>query len=172
MLNLTLPNLTGEQLLNWWERTSDSWRQLFTKYPGCLTLPCDIRESTSVAQLLQHIVGAELRYAERLHGVRQTPYDEVPFDSVPSIYAVHERARTLLLDLGQESENFWSEPVDFETRSAGVLRAPRRALFIHLIMHSIRHYAQLATLVRQNGIRPDWPMDYLFMELVDRDSAR
>jgi len=30
-------------------------------------------------------------------------------------------------------------------------------------MHSIRHYAQLATLARQNGFKPDWPMDYLYM---------
>jgi hypothetical protein len=30
-------------------------------------------------------------------------------------------------------------------------------------MHGIRHYAQLATLVRQHGVAPDWPMDYLFM---------
>ncbi len=29
--------------------------------------------------------------------------------------------------------------------------------------HGIRHYAQLATLVRQHGVTPDWPMDYLFM---------
>jgi uncharacterized damage-inducible protein DinB len=29
-------------------------------------------------------------------------------------------------------------------------------------MHSIRHYAQLATLVRQHGFQPTWPMDYLF----------
>jgi uncharacterized damage-inducible protein DinB len=51
----------------------------------------------------------------------------------------------------------------FSTRSAGVLKASRRTVFVHLLMHSIRHYAQLATIVRHNGVKPDWGMDYLLM---------
>jgi uncharacterized damage-inducible protein DinB len=31
------------------------------------------------------------------------------------------------------------------------------------VLHSIRHYAQLATLVRQHGYKPTLPGDYLFM---------
>jgi uncharacterized damage-inducible protein DinB len=33
---------------------------------------------------------------------------------------------------------------------------------VHLTLHSMRHYAQLATLVRQQGFKTTWPMDYLF----------
>jgi len=36
-------------------------------------------------------------------------------------------------------------------------------VLFHALLHGIRHYAQLATLVRQHGIKPEWPMDYLFM---------
>jgi uncharacterized damage-inducible protein DinB len=43
------------------------------------------------------------------------------------------------------------------------MRASRKTIFFHAMLHSIRHYAQLATLVRQRGIKPDWPMDYLIM---------
>jgi uncharacterized damage-inducible protein DinB len=45
----------------------------------------------------------------------------------------------------------------------GKLVSTRKTVFIHAMMHSIRHYAQLATILRQHGIKPDWPMDYLFM---------
>lgn len=45
----------------------------------------------------------------------------------------------------------------------GVLRASRKTILVHALMHSIRHYAQLATLVRQHGVKPDWQMDYLLM---------
>jgi hypothetical protein len=33
------------------------------------------------------------------------------------------------------------------------------------MFHSIRHYAQLGTLIRQQGYKADWPGggDYLFM---------
>jgi hypothetical protein len=33
------------------------------------------------------------------------------------------------------------------------------------MLHSARHLTQLATLLRQHGIRPDRPMDYLVMDL-------
>lgn len=168
---MSFPNLTGQQLLDWWERTSAGWRLLLTQFPAALELPCDIRETQSVAGLLQHIVGAELRYAERLHGVLETPYNQIQFDSVTAIYLIHERARALLADLSCEHEDFWQESIHFQTRRGGTLSAPRRALFIHLVMHSIRHYAQLATLVRQHGIAPDWPMDYLFMEQPERQAS-
>ncbi len=42
------------------------------------------------------------------------------------------------------------------------MQATRRSELVHTLMHSIRHYARLATLVRQHGIQPDWAMDYMF----------
>ena len=57
----------------------------------------------------------------------------------------------------------WDEELEFKTRSIGVLRASRKTILIHALMHGIRHYAQLATLVRQHGVAPDWQMDYLLM---------
>jgi uncharacterized damage-inducible protein DinB len=33
------------------------------------------------------------------------------------------------------------------------------------MLHSIRHYGQLATLVRREGIKPNWAMDYLMMDM-------
>ncbi len=56
--------------------------------------------------------------------------------------------------------------MELPTRSAGVVLVARRAVLVHLAMHAIRHYAQLATLVRQNGVKPGWAMDYLFVEGV------
>jgi uncharacterized damage-inducible protein DinB len=35
----------------------------------------------------------------------------------------------------------------------------------HAMLHGVRHYAQLATLVRQNRVKPDWQMDYLAMSM-------
>jgi uncharacterized damage-inducible protein DinB len=40
-------------------------------------------------------------------------------------------------------------------------------IYFHLLTHSIRHYAQLATLLRHHEIASDWMMDYLGMGLED-----
>ncbi len=155
--------LTAEELQAWVEETSRQWMRFIEAHSAILSLPCDIRETSSVAQLLQHIVAVELRYAERLSGLEPTSYDQIPCDSAGAIFEIHQRAMTLLRPLLKRGAEFWETPLEFTTRSAGKLGAPRRVILVHLLMHSIRHYAQLATLVRQHGFRPDWEMDYLMM---------
>ena len=160
---MSLPALTGSQLIAWVERTSSKWRQLLLAHPEALNLPCDIRETSTVAQLLQHIVAVELRYAECLAALPQTGYDAIPFHSVEAIYSIHDRAMSLLAALDRHDPAWWDHTFEFATRSAGTLSAPRSVVFHHLLLHSIRHYAQLATLMRQHNIAPDWMMDYLDM---------
>ena len=57
----------------------------------------------------------------------------------------------------------WDGKFDFVTRSMGPMRGSRKTILFHALLHAIRHYAQLATLVRQHGIKPGWQMDYLMM---------
>jgi uncharacterized damage-inducible protein DinB len=47
----------------------------------------------------------------------------------------------------------------------GQLRSNRKTILFHALLHSIRHYAQLASLARHCGVQPDWPMDYLIMQI-------
>jgi uncharacterized damage-inducible protein DinB len=155
--------LSDKELVAWVEQTTTGWRGLIAQHPQILDLPCDVRESKSVAELLRHIVAVELRYSERLHNLRETPYDSISFGSSTEIFATHDRAMAMLREVREQPEFDWEQELDFTTRSAGALRASRRTIFVHLLMHSIRHYAQLATLVRQHGIKPGWQMDYLLM---------
>jgi uncharacterized damage-inducible protein DinB len=155
--------LSGEELIAWVEKTTIGWRDLLAQHPAVLDLPCDVRETKSVAELLQHIVAVELRFAERLSSLPETSYANISFASSAEIFTAHDRAMALLRELGEAPHFDWEQEIEFTTRSAGTLRASRRTVFVHLLMHSIRHYAQLATLVRQHGIKPDWQMDYLVM---------
>jgi uncharacterized damage-inducible protein DinB len=158
------PVLTANDVLGWLERTSSGWRALIVAHPAVLALPCDIAGVKSVAELLQHIVAVELRYAERLAGLPASDYATIPFDSVDALYATHDRAIGLLRKELERTVD-WNESIEFVTRTYGPARSTRRAVLFHAMLHSIRHYGQLATLVRQHGIKPDWPMDYLFLHL-------
>ncbi|MGH9598196.1 MAG: DinB family protein [Edaphobacter sp.] len=161
---MTQPVLIAEEILSWNEKTAQGWRLFLTSHPELLTQPCDIAGTKSVAELLQHIVAAQLRYAERLAGLPISDYAAIPFDSVESIYAVHDRSVVIFQQL-LTSDIDWREPVDFVTRTAGTLHSDRKTILFHALLHGIRHYAQLATLARQRGFKPDWPMDYLFMNV-------
>ena len=157
--------ITGEELQEWIENMSSGWRKLLSAQPEILSFPCDIRETSTVAQLLQHIVAVELRYAERLNELPQTEYSGIPYDSVDALYATHDRAMELLRALDRD-EAFWETVLEIKTRSAGSLRASRRTVLVHMLTHSVRHYAQLATLVRNHGVPSGLDMDYILMRLV------
>lgn len=158
------PALTAEELLAWLEKTSTNWRALIESHPEILALPCDIMGVTMAGGLLQHIVAVELRYAEQLSGLPPTEYASIPFDSAAAIYATHEHAMKTLRAL-LASDLDWDGKFNFVTRSRGPARSSRKTVLFHALMHSIRHYAHLATLVRQHGIKPGWPMDYIFMDI-------
>lgn len=155
--------LIGEELLAWNDNTARHWQKLLEAHEDLLNVSCDIAGTSSVGQLLQHIVAAQLRYAERLSGMPETSYEAIAYDTVPAIFATHARGIELLRKLAEDPAYMWDEEVEYTTRRAGVILASRKTFFIHALMHGIRHYAQLATLVRHHGVAPDWPMDYLFM---------
>jgi uncharacterized damage-inducible protein DinB len=158
------PVLTATEMLAWLEHSSTKWKSFLEAEPKILNLPCSVAGVTTAGGLLQHIVAVELRYAERLADLPATDYASVAFDSPAAIYATHDRAMKLLREQIERDVD-WSERIEFPTRSVGNVRASRRAVLFHSMLHSIRHYAQLATLVRESGIKPDWPMDYLPMDM-------
>jgi uncharacterized damage-inducible protein DinB len=161
---MSQPVLTAQDLIAWLEKTSTGWRQLLIKHPELFTLPCDIMGVKTVAELLQHIVAVELRYAQRLADLPASDYANIPFNSVESIYATHDHAITIFQQL-LASDIDWNASIEFATRSMGQARSARKTILFHALLHSIRHYAQLATLARQHGVKPDWPMDYIFMDI-------
>ncbi|MGA1982588.1 MAG: DinB family protein [Acidobacteriaceae bacterium] len=156
------PALSADEVMAWLDTTSKNWRGLIEEHPEILNLPCDVMGVGTVGGLLQHIVAVELRYADQLSGLPPTEYAAIPFDSAAAIYATHDRAMKMFRELLAEGGD-WDAKFEFVTRSMGPMRSTRKTVLFHAILHGIRHYAQLATLVRQHGIKPGWPMDYLFM---------
>ena len=153
------PVLTFSELLVWSDETFTRWEKLLTENPDALDLPCDINKTKDVRNLLVHIVAVELRYAEGLGREPVTPYEEITAETVESIFAVH-RLTSSKLKVLLPGEG-WDEVLEFATISGGTMRASRRKIFVHALMHGIRHFAQLATLVRQHGIKPGFHMDFL-----------
>ena len=158
--------LTTDELIAWVNETSSRWQTHLATHPQVLDLPCDIREGATVRDLLHHIVVVELRYAERLNELPITSYEQIAKDPVAGLFEVHARAIALLQQTIAKPNTNWDEDLEFPTRSAGTLQARRRTIVVHMLMHSIRHYAQLGTIARHGGAAPDWLGDYLLMDLI------
>ena len=164
------PSLSAEDLIAWNDCTAREWRELLTSHPEVLALPCDIAGAKTVGQLLQHIVAVELRYAQQLAEQSISEYADIPFDTAEALYATHDRATAQFRDLLAKPID-WDAKFGFVTRTLGPARSTRKAVLFHSQLHSIRHYAQLATLVRQHGIQQKWRLDYLAMHIERLDPA-
>ena len=57
--------------------------------------------------------------------------------------------------------------IEFQTLSAGTLRASGRKILAHTLTHHIRHLAQIATALRQHGHPTDWMHDLLMSDALD-----
>ncbi len=90
------PVLTAQEVLKWNEATSNYWRKFLADNPAILAIPCDIASTKTVAELLHHIVAVELRWAERIARIPETPFEQVSQDSIEALYATHDKAIALL----------------------------------------------------------------------------
>ncbi len=141
---MTQPALSAEEVLAWNEQTTTRWRKLLTAHPELLANPCDIAGTKTVAELLQHIVTVELRYAERLANLPTSDYAAIPYDSLDAIYATHDRAACAIFReqlhgcLRRRLEpNRWSSPPAFDGPSSGSLQPQQTILFHRALLHSI-----------------------------------
>jgi uncharacterized damage-inducible protein DinB len=159
---MSLIALTCDELFDDFEATAERWRRFFSLHPAALALPCDISGSTNVGELVWHIFAVSLRLSQRLLVEPVNPFDQSRVSDLDSLMSIEkEAAKNLELFLGAATAESLDDMLEFTIRGGVVVRCTRRKLFVHIAVHAIRHWAQIATLLRQNHLPPDWPTDFL-----------
>ncbi len=159
--------ITLQELLADNETATGKWHTWFAANPAALEVPCGIYNSGTVRGLLKHIFAVELRHSQRLNGEEVVAYDAIPAGSLDDLFAIHSQAmRNLSRFLSHADDTALGEVIALQTVSAGTLHASRRKLFAHILLHSMRHWAQLSSLLRKAGYKTDWPKDFLFSEAI------
>jgi uncharacterized damage-inducible protein DinB len=167
-MSATTAQLTFAEMLEANRRETTKWQNWFGRQASeLLNLPLNIALAKDVREFLLHIFAVELRYAERLLEHEVTPYEAHATGSVEELFAIGERARTLFRDyVVRATDEDLAVVLEFPTRTAGVLRCSRRKMFAHAMLHGVRHWAQLATALRENGHGTDWAHDFLFSDVI------
>lgn len=163
--------LTADELLNYCSEENRRWHAWFKQNPGTLELPSDIAGTKNVREVVLHILAVELRYAERLVGKDPvTDFGELPTTPVDDLFstaAASDRLFREFLGNAKDDATQWQKVLTFPTRTGGVLSASRRKIFAHALLHSVRHWGQLATYLRQQGHKQDWPHDLIFSTVME-----
>ena len=142
------------------------WRDWLERHPAALDVPIGAGRTATVRGLVVHIFAVELRYAERLLGRRVTAYEELEPADTDAVFAIGARARELIDDfLARADDREMREVLEFQTLTAGPVRATKYKITANLVNHGVRHWAQIATVLRQHGFGDQWAHDFLLSDI-------
>ena len=164
--------LSFGELLDYCAEESNHWRDFFKKHPDALDVPCDIAGTKTVREVVLHIVAVQMRYAERLLNMPITEYESLTArlaEGKPGeeLFALGRKSLEDLRSFAiAANDSDWDGTLTFPTRSAGELTASRRKIFIHALLHGVRHWAQLSTHLRQKGYKQDWMHDFIASAVI------
>ena len=159
--------LSFGELLDYSAEESNHWGDFFKQHPDALALPCDIAGTKRVCELVLHIVAVQMRYAERLLKMPITDYATLEGKSGEELFALSRKSLEDLRSFAIAANDAdWDGTLTFPTRTAGDLTASRRKIFIHALLHGVRHWAQLSTHLRQKGYKQDWQHDFIFSGVI------
>ncbi len=157
-----------QELMHYTEAETRRWQGLFQQHPDALDLEVGIAGAKDIRGLVLHIFAVELRYAERLLGASVTSYEQLPIGSLDEIFRIGDTARQKIRQyLAQATDADLRTVLTFETRTAGTLSSSKRKIVAHVHLHGTRHWAQIATALRQHGYKQDWPHDFIFTDALE-----
>jgi uncharacterized damage-inducible protein DinB len=152
-----------------WER--DTWKAWFAEQ-GDKALNTsmggngDGRFST-VTDIVRHIFSAERRYVDRLSGRPITDPATIPAE-FPAVFAFGRQSRTDLRELvATFLVDRWDTPEEHKILTSTLRLTPRKVV-LHVVMHEIRHWAQIATVLRMSGMKGAFH-DVLFSPILGGD---
>lgn len=155
--------LTYDELLRYSDEERDKWRRFFVQHPQAVELPVqDGGRFASVGQLIDHIFIVERRHLQRLRG--ETPVNETGLTGLNAAplfdYGASVR-RELEQYVGDLDDELAGEVRTFVVRDQEWKMSPRKLLF-HILLHELRHWAQIALAVRRAGIDPPGDHDLFY----------
>lgn len=166
---MTTRALTFRELLDYTAVETERWHRWLAAQPvPVLDLPVGTGRTATVRGLVHHVVVVERRYTDRLRGEPVSSYEEVPSDPLDALFGAFADGRARLEAwLASATDADLTRRLEFQTLSAGTLTASARKIVAHLLLHGIRHWAQLATALRQQGHATDWGHDILLSDALE-----
>jgi uncharacterized damage-inducible protein DinB len=158
-----------EELLDYCDHERAKWKAWVAADPARLQTQFQSggRYST-IGVLFDHVFLVERRHLSRLQGAVPPESTGVREGDWPALFEYGDLVRADLrryaADLGAEDAG---ETLTFSVQSGGPFTMSRRKLLVHVVLHEVRHFAQIAYAARLAGHEPPGQHDiFYFPELV------
>jgi len=158
-----MPRLEYSELLFYTEEDRTKWRRFFIEHENSLDLPLHPGgRFATIGKLVDHIFLVEQRHLQRLRGEKLSEQTGLTASNAPPLFdygaSVRRELEQWVADLDDEQAN---EIRTFRVREQDYAMSPRKLLF-HILLHEVRHWAQIALAVRLAGIEPPGDHDLFF----------
>jgi uncharacterized damage-inducible protein DinB len=155
--------ISFDELLRYTNGEREKWRTWFAAHPGAI----DVAVQTggrlpTVGKLIDHIFLVERRHLQRLTEVPLAQSTGLTGNNAPPLFDYGSSVRRKLERfVAVLDSDLADEARPLEVRERQYLMTPRKLLF-HILIHEIRHWAQIALTVRLAGFEPPGDHDLFY----------
>src|SRR5688572_15237426 len=155
--------MSYEELLTYTGGERDRWRAWFAAHPEAMDAAVQPGgRLPTVGKLIDHIFLVERRHLQRLTGDPLSESTGLTANNAPPLFDYGASVRRELEQyVAGEDDDVADQMRTFEVRDRHWPMTPRKLLF-HILVHEIRHWAQVALAVRLAGFEPPGDHDLFF----------
>jgi uncharacterized damage-inducible protein DinB len=158
--------LTYKTLLELTSTEHHRWHDWFIEHPKAWGVPFATGRMATIGGVVHHVFGVELRYAQRLLDQDVTSWEELRQTSIEDVFELGNHARGQLVHfLTTAPEKGLDRVLTFKTLTAGMVTASKYKIASNIFLHDIRHWGQIATVLRGNGFADQWAHDMLLSSI-------
>ena len=151
------------ELMRYTQEERDKWRAWFAGHPEAIDAPLQPGARFATAgKLIDHIFLVERRHLQRLTDDALSDATGLTGNNAPPLFDYGASVRRELEQYVAALDEGDAEQVrTFQVREQAWTMTPRKLLF-HVLVHEIRHWAQIALAVRLAGFEPPGDHDFFY----------
>ena len=155
--------LTFDELLRYTSAERDKWRRWFTDHPAAIDAPVQASGGLATAgKVIDHIFLAERRVLQRLNGDPPSDSTGLSGNNAAPLFDYGSSVRRELEQFAAALDPDLADEVRIhEVRGRQWPISARKFLF-HVVLHEIRHWAQVTLAVRLAGYEPPGNHDLFY----------
>lgn len=158
-------NLEFSELAAYTQGEREKWRSWFDAHPSAFEAPVQPGGRFPVVwDLLDHLFLVEARHTLRI--LREAVVDQtgVARGDSDALWRFADSSRARLLKTVQDLTE--TAVREFGVRDQTFRMTPRKLVF-HILIHEVRHFAQIAVAVRNAGFPPPGEHDFFYARAVE-----
>lgn len=155
-----------DQLLDYSDHERRKWRDWIAADPRRLDLPVQPgARFPTVGALLDHVFFVERRHLSRLEGGALPEATGIPHGDWQRLFEYADLVRADLRAYARDlDDRAGSDVLSFIALGGVPVSMTRRRLLTHIVLHEIRHLAQIALAARTAGIEPPGEHDLFYFQ--------